>query len=60
MIQKCADYLDLDALRAGENTDQFVYNSTAQKPADKLQALIDQLGEKKVLMMLEGKPCKYH
>ena len=47
MIQKCADYLDLDALIAGENTDQFVYNSTAQKPADKLQALIDQLGEKK-------------
>lgn len=53
MMQKWADYLD--ALRAGENTDQFIHNNTAKKPADELQALIDKLGEEKVLKMLEGK-----
>lgn len=50
MMQKWADYLD--ALRADESTDQFVYNNTAKKPADELQALIDKLGENKVLELL--------
>lgn len=50
MMQKWADYLD--ALRAGESTDKFFYNSTAKKPADELQALIDQFGEEKVLELL--------
>lgn len=54
MMQKWADYLD--ALREGEDTAEF--RADAQTKADstaQLQALIEQLGEDKVLEMLEGK-----
>lgn len=54
MMQKWADYLE--ALR--ENRDTAGFKADAQTKADstsQLQALIDQLGEEKVLMMIEGK-----
>ena len=53
MMQKWADYLD--ALREGRNTIEF--RADAQKKSDStthLQALIDQLGEDKVLEMLKA------
>ena len=53
MMQQWVDYLD--ALRDGTSTDQFVHNNTAKKPADELQALIDKLGEDKVLELLMSK-----
>ena len=55
MMQKWADYLD--ALREGRDTAEF--RADAQNKSDStthLQALIDQLGEDKVLEMLKSKP----
>ena len=54
MMQKWADYLD--ALREGEDTAEF--RADAQTKADsttQLQALIEQLGEDKVLELLSNK-----
>ena len=54
MMQKWADYLD--ALREGRDTAEF--RADAQNKSDStthLQALIDQLGEDKVLELLENK-----
>ena len=54
MMQKWADYLD--ALREGRDTAEF--RADAQTKADssaQLQALIDQLGEHKVLELLSNK-----
>ena len=54
MMQKWADYLD--ALRDGKDTVEF--RADAQTKADsttQLQALIDQLGEEKVLEILSSK-----
>ena len=54
MMQKWADYLD--ALREGKDTAEF--RADAQTKADhatQLQALIDQLGEDKVLELLKNK-----
>ena len=54
MMQKWADYLD--ALREGRDTAEFKAN--AQTKADstaQLQALIDQLGEDKILELLKNK-----
>ena len=54
MMQKWADYLD--ALREGRDTAQF--RADAKDEADsttQLQALIDQLGEDKVLALLKNK-----
>lgn len=54
MMQKWADYLD--ALREGRDTAEF--KAEAQTKADstsQLQALIDQLGEDKVLELLRNK-----
>ena len=54
MMQKWADYLD--ALREGRDTTEF--RADAQTKADssaQLQALIDQLGEHKVLELLSNK-----
>lgn len=54
MMQKWADYLD--ALREGRDTTEFKADAqTKADPTTQLQALIDQLGEEKVLMMIEGK-----
>ena len=55
MMQKWADYLD--ALREGRDTAEF--RADAQNKSDStthLQALIDQLGEDKVLELLQAKP----
>ena len=54
MMQKWADYLD--ALREGRNTSEF--RADAKSKADsnaQLQALIDKLGEDKVLKLLKDK-----
>lgn len=54
MMQKWADYLD--ALREGRDTEEFrADGQTKTDPSVQLQALIDQLGEDKVLAMLSGK-----
>ena len=54
MMQKWADYLD--ALREGRDTAEFrADGQTKTDPSVQLQALIDQLGEDKVLAMLSGK-----
>ncbi|WP_350643156.1 tyrosine-type recombinase/integrase [Psychrobacter sp. HY3-MNA-CIBAN-0198] len=54
MMQKWADYLD--ALREDRNTAEFrSYAETRTDPTTQLQALIDQLGEKKVLELLRNK-----
>tara|TARA_R110000765_G_scaffold426701_1_gene543576 strand:+ start:2985 stop:4346 length:1362 start_codon:yes stop_codon:yes gene_type:complete len=54
MMQKWADYLE--ALREGRDTEKFRADAqTKADPTTQLQALIDQLGEEKVLMMIEGK-----
>ena len=54
MMQKWADYLD--ALREGRDTEEFrADGQTKTDPSVQLQALIDQLGEDKVLAMLSSK-----
>ena len=54
MMQKWADYLD--ALREGKDTADFrVDAQTKTDSTAQLQALIDQLGEDKVLEMLKSK-----
>ena len=54
MMQKWADYLD--ALREGRDTAEFrADGQTKTDPSVQLQALIDQLGEDKVLAMLSSK-----
>ncbi|MCG3873571.1 integrase arm-type DNA-binding domain-containing protein [Psychrobacter sp. Ps7] len=54
MMQKWADYLD--ALREGRDTAEFKANAQSQADSTAhLQALIDQLGEKKVLELLRNK-----
>ena len=54
MMQKWADYLD--ALREGRDTAEFrADGQTKTDPSVQLQALIDQLGEDKVLVMLSSK-----
>ena len=54
MMQKWADYLD--ALREGRDTAEFKANAQSQADSTaQLQALIDQLGEKKVLELLRNK-----
>ena len=53
MMQKWADYLD--ALREGRDTAEFRADAKTQADSTaQLQALIDQLGEDKVLAMLKG------
>ncbi len=54
MMQKWADYLD--ALREGRDTAEFKADAqTNADPTAQLQALIDQLGEDKVLELLRNK-----
>lgn len=54
MMQKWADYLD--ALRDGKDTADFRADAqTRANPTAQLQALIDQLGEDKVLELLQAK-----
>ena len=54
MMQKWADYLD--ALREGRDTEEFKADAKDKPyPTIQLQALIDQLGEAKVLELLENK-----
>ena len=54
MMQKWADYLD--ALREGRDTAEFRADGQIKTdPSVQLQALIDQLGEDKVLVMLSSK-----
>jgi len=54
MMQKWADYLD--ALREGRDTAEFRADAeTKTDPTIQLQALIDQLGDEKVLKLLKGK-----
>ena len=52
MMQKWADYLD--ALITGNNTDNFKYDYKSNTSAN-LQSLIDQLGEDRVLEILNTK-----
>jgi hypothetical protein len=53
MMQKWADYLD--ALREGKEIAEFKANAQSQADSTaQLQALIDQLGEDKVLSMLKS------
>ena len=54
MMQKWADYLD--ALREGRDTEEFRADAKDKAyPTTQLQALIDQLGEEKVLELLGNK-----
>ena len=54
MMQKWADYLD--ALREGRDTAEFRADAKANAdPTAQLQALIDQVGEDKVIEMLSSK-----
>ena len=54
MMQNWADYLD--ALREGRDTAKFRADAqTKNDPSVQLQALIDQLGEEKVLELLGNK-----
>ena len=54
MMQKWADYLD--ALREGRDTAKFRADANSKADSNaQLQALIDQLGEDKVLELLKNK-----